>query len=151
MPEAGENPPLEDDVARDRQAWALTLNGTVDDPLVGFMDMIYGTDAIRYWDDSISDWADITDATCDDDYTLSYLTEGDLAGYTLLTVECTMGGDANGDGIADGLDLDIMGQNWKQSALLGDGDFSGDGYIDHIHIGGQFDKFNRWVIWDQAH
>ena len=45
-----------------------------------------GTDAIRYWDDSVSDWADITGATYGEDYTLSYLTAGDLAGYTVLTV-----------------------------------------------------------------
>ena len=50
------------------------------------MGLIGGTAAIRYWDDSIGDWANIAGATCGDDYTLSYQIEGDLAGYTILTV-----------------------------------------------------------------
>jgi T5SS/PEP-CTERM-associated repeat protein len=64
----------------------LALNGNADDSLDDFLGLVNGTDAIRYWDDSISDWADIAGATYDDDYTLRYLTEGDLTGYTLLTV-----------------------------------------------------------------
>ena len=51
-----------------------------------FLGLVEGTDAIRYWDDSIGDWADITGATPGEDYTLTYITEGDLAGYTMLTV-----------------------------------------------------------------
>ncbi len=47
----------------------------------------YGnTDAIRYWDESIGNWTSITDATYGQDYTLDYITEGELAGYTMLTV-----------------------------------------------------------------
>ena len=64
----------------------LALYGDADDSLADFMEMINGTDAIRYWDDSILDWADITGAIYGQDYTLSYLTEGDLTGYTMLTV-----------------------------------------------------------------
>jgi T5SS/PEP-CTERM-associated repeat protein len=64
----------------------LALYGTADESLVDFLLIVGGTDAIRYWDDSISDWADITGATYGQDYTLSFLTEGDLAGYTMLTV-----------------------------------------------------------------
>ena len=64
----------------------LALMGDVDDSLVDFLELIDGTDAIRYWDDSVSNWADITSATYGQDYTLSYLTEGDLTGYTMLTV-----------------------------------------------------------------
>ncbi len=64
----------------------LALFGDADDSLVDFLELVDGTDAIRYWDDSILDWADITGATYGDDYTLSYLTEGDLDGYTVLTV-----------------------------------------------------------------
>ena len=45
-----------------------------------------GTDAIQYWDDPNSQWADITGATNGVDYTLDYLTTGDLTGYTVLTV-----------------------------------------------------------------
>jgi len=64
----------------------LAMFGEADESLLGFLGLIDGTDAIRYWDDSISGWADIKGATYGQDYTLSYLTEGDLAGYTMLTV-----------------------------------------------------------------
>ena len=64
----------------------LALFGKAKNSLVEFFDLIDGTDAIRYWDDGIADWADIMGATYGDDYTLSYLTEGELTGYTLLTV-----------------------------------------------------------------
>ncbi|MCD4699601.1 MAG: PEP-CTERM sorting domain-containing protein [Phycisphaerae bacterium] len=64
----------------------LALYGDADDSLTDFLGLIDGTNAIRYWDDSILDWADITGATYGEDYTLIYLTEGDLAGYTMLTV-----------------------------------------------------------------
>jgi len=67
----------------------LALFGEADDSLVEFMGLINfvnGTGAIRYWNSSISDWADITGATYGLDYTLDYLTAGDLAGFTMLTV-----------------------------------------------------------------
>ena len=64
----------------------LALFGDADDSLTDFLNAIDGTDAIRYRDESTSNWVDITEATCGEDYTLSYLSEGDLAGYTVLTV-----------------------------------------------------------------
>ncbi|MBN1456659.1 MAG: PEP-CTERM sorting domain-containing protein [Sedimentisphaerales bacterium] len=64
----------------------LALLGDGGDSLVAFLGLIDGTDAIRYWNSSIAGWADITGATYGIDYTLEYLTEGDLAGYTMLTV-----------------------------------------------------------------
>ena len=64
----------------------LALFGEGDETLAQFMGLIAGTDAIRYWDESIAGWADITGATRAKDYTLEYLTDGDLAGYTMLTV-----------------------------------------------------------------
>ena len=64
----------------------LALLGEADDSLGSFLDLIDGTDAIRYWDTDLALWADITTATYGDDYTMDYLTEGDLAGYTMLTV-----------------------------------------------------------------
>jgi len=64
----------------------LAVFGDADDSLFDFMGIIAGTDAIRYWDESIAGWADITGATYGIDYTLEYLTEGDLAGYTMLTI-----------------------------------------------------------------
>lgn len=64
----------------------LALNGDAHNSLDDFLGLVDGTDAIRYWDDSISDWADIKDATCGSDYTLNYMTTGVLNGYTVLTV-----------------------------------------------------------------
>ena len=64
----------------------LALRGEADDSLTDFLDLIQGTDAINYWDTALADWAPLTNATYGDDYTLQYLTSGDLAGYTLLTV-----------------------------------------------------------------
>ena len=77
----------------------LALAGNADASLADFLDLIEGTDAIRYWDTTVHDWADITGATPGTDYTLEYLTTGDLAGYTLLTVGTAPGyaGDANHD------------------------------------------------------
>jgi T5SS/PEP-CTERM-associated repeat protein len=64
----------------------LTLNGHADASLASFLALIEGPAPIRYWDNALMDWADITGATYGEDYTLTYLTEGDLAGYTVLTV-----------------------------------------------------------------
>jgi len=54
--------------------------------LTGFLDLIDGSDDILYWDDSMRDWANIIHAMPGEDYTLVYLTDGDLADYTVLTV-----------------------------------------------------------------
>ena len=64
----------------------LALRGEADDSLEDFLGLVSGTDAIRYWDASLSNWADLTNATLGDDYSLEYFTEGKLMGYTLLTV-----------------------------------------------------------------
>ncbi|MBN2022324.1 MAG: PEP-CTERM sorting domain-containing protein [Pirellulales bacterium] len=66
----------------------LTLLGDADDSLASFLDLIVGTDAIRYWDDSMRNWANITSATPGVDYTLTYIDDSssDLYGYTALTV-----------------------------------------------------------------
>jgi len=64
----------------------LALRGEADESLAQFMGLIEGTDAIRYWNESTAGWADITGATLAKDYTLGYLTEGELAGYTILTM-----------------------------------------------------------------
>lgn len=65
----------------------LALKGDVDDSLTMFLNSVQGTDAIRWWDKAIDDWALLaTTATVGTDYTLEYLAEGDLAGYTVLTV-----------------------------------------------------------------
>jgi T5SS/PEP-CTERM-associated repeat protein len=86
---------------------ALASDMTGDDSLADFLALVGGTKAIRYWDNDLSDWSDITAATYGDDYTLEYLTTGDLAGYTLLTVgqiPPPLPGDYNSDGVVDAAD-----------------------------------------------
>ncbi len=64
----------------------LALKGDAASSLASFLALVGGTDAIDYWDAAISDWADITTATYGDDYTVTYMTDGHLAGYTVLNV-----------------------------------------------------------------
>ncbi len=89
----------------------LALDGDGHGSLGDFLAMISGTDAIRYWDGL--DWAHITSATLGSDYTLSYSDTGDLAGYTVLTVNtpepaASTDGDLNGDGEVNGSDLNLL-------------------------------------------
>ena len=63
----------------------LALFGQADASLSEFLDLIEGTDDIRYWDGS--DWNPILHAQPDVNYTLQYIQDGgDLDGYTVLTV-----------------------------------------------------------------
>ncbi len=124
----------------------LALDGNADDSLVDFLGLIDGTDAIRYWDDSNSDWLDITEATLGDDYWLEYLTDGDLAGYTLLTVGvapeiCDLVADiapvGSPDGIVDGADLGALLARWKTADPVADIAPVGapDGIVDGADLG----------------
>ncbi len=93
----------------------LALYGNADDSLGQFLDLVQGTDAIRFWNNSLSAWAPLTTATLGVDYSLQYLTSGDLAGYTLLTVgEVTspgLPGDFNTDGKVDAADYVLWRKN----------------------------------------
>lgn len=65
----------------------LAIMGKADSSLIEYFGLIDGDDAIRYWDESLLDWADIAGATLGLDYTLSYIEDGsELDGYTVLTV-----------------------------------------------------------------
>jgi T5SS/PEP-CTERM-associated repeat protein len=99
---------------------ALKSEATGDDSLADFLALVGGTKAIRYWDDALADWADISSATYGDDYTLEYLTSGDLAGYTLLTVGQlpALAGDYNDDGVVDAADYSVWRDNLGQSVTL---------------------------------
>ena len=118
----------------------LALAGEANDSLNHFFNLIYGTNAIRWWDASLDnggDWAPLTNATYGDDYMLEYFTKGDLAGYTVLTVGTMLEpGDANGDGMVDGSDVTILAGNWQFGVNYGEtanwsmGDFNGDGKVD---------------------
>jgi T5SS/PEP-CTERM-associated repeat protein len=62
----------------------LALRGEADESIGQFLGLVAGTDAIRYWDGA--SWAHISGATAGSDYTLEYLTGGELTGFTMLTV-----------------------------------------------------------------
>jgi T5SS/PEP-CTERM-associated repeat protein len=84
----------------------LALWGDADDSLAQFLDLVAGTDAIRYWNAGLANWTPLTAATLGVDYTLQYQAAGDLNGYTLLTVLAPgPAGDFNGDGRVDGADF----------------------------------------------
>ena len=112
----------------------LALEGDMGDSVTSFFNRVRAAEAIRWWDTSIHDWALLTTAELGTGYTLEYLTEGDLAGYTLLTVETVrVPGDANGDGRVDGSDVTILASNWQQGIGIATwemGDFNGDGRVD---------------------
>jgi T5SS/PEP-CTERM-associated repeat protein len=90
----------------------LALKGMVDDSLSQFLGIVQGTDAIRYWDHALLQWSPLTSATLGTDYTLSYITTGDLSSYTLLTVgSISTVGDYDGDDDVDGRDFLILQRN----------------------------------------
>ena len=110
----------------------LALFGNGSASLAAFLGLVGGTDAIRYWDYSISDWAAIAGATYGDDYTLSY-----LSGYTTLTASVpapTMAGDANHDGVVDAVDAGVLAKYWQtqSGAFWGMGDFNDDGAVNDL-------------------
>ena len=112
----------------------LAIYGDADDSLASFLGLINGTDAIRYWDDSISDWADIMGATLNVDYTLTYFDSGDLANYTVLTVGVSdptlLVGDANRDGVVSAGDYSTVQGNFGFIGIPGLlGDANGDGIV----------------------
>jgi T5SS/PEP-CTERM-associated repeat protein len=113
----------------------LALFGDADDSLSQFLDIVTGTDAIRWWDPAVGDWELLTTATMGEDYTLEYISDGgDLDGYTLLTVIAIEPGlgDADCDGDVDASDATILAGNWQAgpNATWSMGDFNGDGYVD---------------------
>lgn len=60
-------------------------NWEAGDDIEDFLDLAQGTDEICY--NNGSAWDNIINATVNIDYTLEHITDGDLAGYTVLTVE----------------------------------------------------------------
>ena len=64
----------------------LALYGDADDSLGEFFDLIEGTDNVQYWDQVAGDWEPLIQAIEGQDYTLEYFNNGELAGYTVLTV-----------------------------------------------------------------
>jgi len=122
----------DDDVINMASGGALALESRCDGSLAEFRGAINGNGAIRYWDDTAGDWADITGATEGVDYTLAYVAAGDLAGYTVLTVGATpRPGDADFDGDVDLADFVILKLNFgRTDATAAEGDFDGNGAVD---------------------
>lgn len=84
----------------------LALAGEADDSIEQFLDFVDETDSIRYWNSDIGNWAHITEAAMGEDYTLQYVSAGELAGFTLLTVNAAgPPGDFDDDLDVDGADL----------------------------------------------
>jgi len=113
----------------------LAKKGNANGTLAGFLALVSGTDAIRYWHSTFGNWDDITSATLNVDYTLTYLTEGDLAGYTVLTVHVPgpPDPDVHRDGVIDMLDFADFTSQWLDVNCIGpdwcgraDIDYSGD-------------------------
>ena len=116
----------------------LALKGDGDGSISEFLSLVSGTDAICYWDQTASSWANITLARKDMNYTLKYLTDGDLTGYTVLTYFGTpISGDANFDGAIDVSDLGILASNYGLTGGVtwAMGDFNLDGKIDVSDLG----------------
>ncbi len=101
----------------------LALFGDAGDSIAEFLGRVQGTDAIRYWDHDLLVWSHITSGTLSEDYTLEYLTTGDLMGYTLLTVGSladlpNLPGDFNGDGTVDSADYTVWRDNLGTNVSL---------------------------------
>ena len=120
----------------------LALAGEADDSITDFLNLVEGDGSILCCDNINREWKDITTATEGVEYNLTYLTTGDLAGYTLLEVisgplpmPFPWPGDANLDGRVDGSDVTILADNWQYGVGSppkdwSDGDFNGDGKVD---------------------
>ena len=101
----------------------LAINGMAADSLAQFLDLVAGTDLIRYWDAALADWAPLTAATIGEDYTLEVVTEGALESYTMLTVgtlptEPTPG-DFNGDGLVSLAGLHSLARSPRRGRRIG--------------------------------
>jgi T5SS/PEP-CTERM-associated repeat protein len=65
----------------------LAIPGDVHGSITEFLGSAVGSDAIKWWNESASSWSLIaTTGTINTDYSLDYITTGDLTGYTVLTV-----------------------------------------------------------------
>ena len=125
----------------------LAVNGDADDSLLDFLGLIGGTDAIRYWDQSAWDWADLSGAAAGADYTLAYLTTGDLTGYTMLTVTAPAPrpGDTNRDFVVCQTDYGNLIAQFGGAPCAESADFDGDGFVGLEDFAVQRDNFGYGV------
>ncbi len=111
----------------------LALEGAAADSLEDFLNLISGSDAINYWNDANSTWDSITEATRDIEYTLEYQKEGELKGYTILTVyapDCLFEPDIDKDGDVDFEDYSVLADHWQESGCA-DSNWCDGGDTDH--------------------
>ena len=125
----------------------LALLGNAAGSVQAFLDLVDGHDTILYWDSSAGDWDSITQATFGVDYSLDYFTSGDLAGYTMLTVDPAwhvVTGDFDSDGDTDLRDIEILcdnlGGNPGTYDMDGDGDVDADDMIALVQTYLEFDS-----------
>jgi T5SS/PEP-CTERM-associated repeat protein len=97
----------------------LALFGDADDSLSELLALIDGTDELRYWNATLANWDHISNATLGSDYTLEYLTTGELVGYTVLTVG-ESNADFDSDGDVDGHDFLKWQRGESHEALSAD-------------------------------
>jgi T5SS/PEP-CTERM-associated repeat protein len=90
----------------------LALFGDADDSLAQFLGLVAGSDAIEYWNGQA--WSHLSNGILGTDYSLDYITAGDLDGYTTLTVHTyvPMLGDIDGDGDVDNMDIGMATGNF---------------------------------------
>jgi T5SS/PEP-CTERM-associated repeat protein len=111
----------------------LALHGDADESLDEFLGLIDGSDAIYYWDASSWGWVDITRGTPGEDYTLDYLSTGEFADYTVLTVTARTPdslGDTNYDHVIDEEDSNNLLAQFGGVPGDDSADFNGDGHVD---------------------
>lgn len=117
----------------------LALPGDTAGSLADFRRPIKGSEftsveePIRYWKASAWAWTDLSEATAGVDYTLNYHTEGDLAGYTVLTVitavEPPTPGDTNNDHIVDHSDCENLIAQFGGAPGVKSADFNDDLFV----------------------
>jgi T5SS/PEP-CTERM-associated repeat protein len=131
----------------------LALFGDADDSLAQFLGLVAGSDAIEYWNGQA--WSHLSNGILGTDYSLDYITAGDLDGYTTLTVHTyvPMLGDIDGDGDVDNMDIgmatgNFTGAGGSTTMTWADGDMDGDGDVDNVDIGTITGAFTGAVLPD---
>ena len=119
----------------------LAIDGNANGTITGYLALVNGSDAIKYWNGV--NWAGISDSTEGVDYTLEYLTTGNLTGYTLLTVHAPgpPDPDVDRDGGVDMRDFVNLASHWLEIDCeepdwcgMADIDYSGDVGLPDLQI-----------------
>jgi T5SS/PEP-CTERM-associated repeat protein len=114
----------------------LALHGEADASIEEFYSLIDGPRAIRYWDNISDSWTSIDNGVAGLDFALQYNREGELAGYTLLTVNAVApvawtGGDITGDAVTNADDIALLAAAIQAGSSDTGYDTDGDGDVDN--------------------